>query len=154
MSLNALYDEQIVEHSKSPRNHRKLETANRMAEGYNPLCGDHQIVYLQLEGDLIKDISFLSIGADKVKNCAISKASASMMTKTLKGKNIEEAKALFEKFHAMLMGTGEQDIAPDILGHLKVFSGVLEYPMRVKCATLPWHTMNAALKNEPLVSTE
>lgn len=154
MSVNSLYDEQIVEHSKSPRNHRKLDTANHMAEGYNPLCGDHQIVYLQLEGDLIKDISFLSIGADKVKNCAISKASASMMTKTLKGKKIEEAQALFETFHAMLMGTGEQETAPDILGHLKVFAGVQEYPMRVKCATLPWHTMHAALNNEPLISTE
>jgi nitrogen fixation NifU-like protein len=153
-SLNRLYDEQIVEHSKKPRNYRVMETANRRAEGQNPLCGDHQIVYLQIEDDVIKDISFVCIGEDDVKNCAISKASASMMTKTLKGKSRQEAEALFNEFHKMLTEELDVDSTPNKLGHLKVFSGVREFPVRVKCATLPWHTMRAALQGEDTATTE
>ena len=156
MSLaNVLYDEQIVFHSKKPKNHREMETANRKAEGNNPLCGDHQIVYLQIEDDVIRDISFLCLGPDKVKNCAISKASGSMMTRALKGKKREEAEILFEEFHRMLMGLLDEENEPNHLGEdLKVFAGVREFPMRVKCATLPWHTMHAALNNKEIVSTE
>ncbi|HXD30270.1 MAG TPA: SUF system NifU family Fe-S cluster assembly protein [Pyrinomonadaceae bacterium] len=150
---NFLYDEQIVEHSKKPRNHRRMENANRFAEGHNPLCGDHQIVYLLVEDDVIKDISFLSVGADSVKNCAISKASASMMTKALKGKNLPEVETLFAEFHQMLTSATLEEVTP-ILGHLRVFAGVREFPMRVKCATLPWHTLKAALNQESIVSTE
>lgn len=153
-SAHALYDEQIVEHSKKPRNHKRLETANYFAEGHNPLCGDHQIVYLQVEDNTIKDISFLCIGADSVKNCAISKASASMMTRILKGKTRQEVESLFNEFHGMLTGTFDEETTPNKLDHLKVFAGVREFPMRVKCATLPWHTMHAALNGQEKVSTE
>ena len=153
-SIRALYDEQIVEHSKKPRNHKRLETANHMAEGHNPLCGDHQIVYLQVEDDIVKDIRFLCIGADAVKNCAISKASASMMTRILKGKTRQEVETLFAEFHGMLTGTLDEETTSNDLGHLKVFAGVREFPMRVKCATLPWHTMHAALNEQEKVSTE
>ena len=152
--IHALYDEQIVEHSKKPRNYREMSTANRTAEGHNPLCGDHQVIYLQLEDDVVKDISFICIGADEVKNCAISKASASMMTKRLKGMNRAEVEALFQEFHGMLIGSTEDETKSNNLGHLTVFAGVRNFPVRVKCATLPWHTMRAALNNEPLVSTE
>src|SRR5437868_12620067 len=130
-SLRKLYDEQIVEHSKKPRNYRAMETANRKAEGHNPFCGDHQIVYLQVEGDVIKDISFVCIGEDDEKNCAISKASASMMTKNLKGKTRQEAEALFRAFHKMLTAEFDVDSAPNNLGHIKVFSGVREFSVRV-----------------------
>jgi nitrogen fixation NifU-like protein len=153
-SALALYDEQIVEHSKKPRNHRRIENANHMAEGHNPLCGDHQIVYLQVEDDIIQDISFLAVGEDKVKNCAISKASASMMTRVLKGKRRAEAEALFNEFHGMLTGKFDEETTANNLGHLKAFSGVREFPMRVKCATLPWHTMHAALNDQRVTSTE
>lgn len=153
-SALALYDEQIVEHSKKPRNHRRIETANHMAEGHNPLCGDHQIVYLLVENDIIKDISFLAIGEDKVKNCAISKASASMMTRVLKGKKRDEVEILFNEFHGMLTGKLDEETTPNNLGHLKAFAGVRDFPMRVKCATLPWHTMHAALNNQEITSTE
>jgi nitrogen fixation protein NifU and related proteins len=153
-SLLALYDEQIVEHSKKPRNHRELETANRVAEGYNPLCGDHQMVYLFMEDDVIRDISFLAIGEDNVKNCAISKASASMMTRILKGKSREEAEQLFDEFHRMLIGELDEEATANRLGYLKAFAGVRQFPTRVKCATLPWHTMHAALNKEPSASTE
>ncbi len=143
--LRQLYQELILDHSKKPRNFRKLEGANRSAEGYNPLCGDKVTIYAQIEDGLVKDISFQGSG------CAISTASASMMTATLKGKTLVEAEALFERFHRML--TGQPD--PGDLGKLAVFSGVSEFPVRVKCATLAWHTLHAALegKEEP-VSTE
>jgi nitrogen fixation NifU-like protein len=153
-SLKRLYDEQIVEHSKKPRNYRAIETANRKAEGRNPLCGDHQIVYLQVEDDVIKDISFVCLGEDDEKNCAISKASASMMTRALKGKTLKEAEALFSEFHKMLTEDSDLDSGSDSLGHLKVFAGVREFPVRVKCATLPWHTMHAALEGEDTATTE
>jgi len=147
--LRELYQDVIIEHSKSPRNYRALATANRKAEGYNPLCGDRFTVYLELEGDAIRDVSFQGAG------CAISKASASMMTQVLKGKTRAEAEAMFERFHQMV--TGQAPAGDEAsLGKLAVFSGVCEFPMRVKCATLAWHTLHAALegKVETPVSTE
>ncbi|HYM09757.1 MAG TPA: SUF system NifU family Fe-S cluster assembly protein [Bryobacterales bacterium] len=145
--LRQLYQEVILDHNKKPRNFHKMEDANRHAEGYNPLCGDKITVYLKLEDGVVKDISFEGSG------CAISTASASMMTAALKGKTTAEAEALFEKFHRML--TGRPDAGGADLGKLAVFSGVCEFPIRVKCATLAWHTVHAALEGagEP-VSTE
>jgi len=151
--LNDLYQDVILEHSKSPRNYRQLASANRKAEGFNPLCGDHFTVYLDLEGDSIRDISFQGSG------CAISKASASMMTQMLKGKTRAQADEMFHRFHALVTEgpSANGDAASDesTLGKLKVFSGVSEFPVRVKCATLAWHTLNAALEGtqEP-ISTE
>jgi nitrogen fixation protein NifU and related proteins len=147
--LRDLYQEVILDHGKRPRNFRELPGANRRAEGYNPLCGDRETVYLQLEGDRLRDLSFQGAG------CAISTASASMMTESLKGKSRAEAEALFQRFHDLI--TGEQKAPPDgpSLGKLEVFSGVREYPVRIKCATLPWHTLKAALAGgEQTVSTE
>lgn len=147
--LRELYQEVILDHSKRPRNFQKLEDANRTAEGYNPLCGDQITVYLRLENDVIRDISFQGSG------CAISKASASMMTASLKGKTKAEAKVLFEKFHHMVTGRGDTTLDPVELGKLAAFSGVCEFPVRVKCATLPWHTLHAALEGKgETVSTE
>jgi nitrogen fixation protein NifU and related proteins len=145
--LRELYQDVILEHSKAPRNFRELEPANHKAEGFNPLCGDHFTIYLNLEGDSIQDVSFQGSG------CAISKASASMMTQSLKGKTRAEAVQLFEKFHDLV--TGHANGNRDDLGKLAVFSGVSEFPVRVKCATLAWHTLQAALegKQDP-VSTE
>ncbi len=147
--VNDLYQQVILDHYKRPRNYLKLPDANRKAEGHNPLCGDEITVYLHLEGDVIKDISFEGAG------CAISKASASMMTATLKGKTKIEAKLLFDKFHKMVTGNREGSGDPAGLGKLEVFCGVSEFPVRVKCASLAWHTLNAALdgKGEP-VTTE
>jgi nitrogen fixation protein NifU and related proteins len=147
--LSELYQEVILDHNKKPRNFQKLEDANRKAEGYNPLCGDQITVYLRLEDGVIQDISFQGLG------CAISKASASMMTTSLKGKTQSEAEVLFERVHKML--TRELDAKADLqgLGKLTVLSGVCEFPTRVKCATLAWHTLRAALKEEGTpVSTE
>ena len=146
--LRDLYQEIILEHSKQPRNYRALPAANHKAEGYNPLCGDHFTVYLNLEGDTIRDVSFEGSG------CAFSKASASMMTQALKGKSRAEAEKLFERFHKLVTGHAEAN-GTEALGKLAAFSGVSEFPVRVKCATLAWHTLQAALKDqqEP-VSTE
>jgi nitrogen fixation protein NifU and related proteins len=145
--LRELYQELILEHSKAPRNYRQLAEANCKAEGYNPLCGDHFTVYVQTSGDWIQDISFQGSG------CAISKASASMMTQSLKGKTTHEAKELFENFHRTV--TGEKNGASGQLGKLSVFAGVAEFPTRVKCATLAWHTLEAALEGkQDSVSTE
>ncbi len=147
--LNELYQEMILDHNQRPRNFAKLDGANRQAEGYNPLCGDHLTVYLKLEGDVIQDISFQGSG------CAISKASASMMTAALKGKTRNEATALFKEVHKMLTGTQDGTIDWQTIGKLKVLSGVFQFPVRVKCATLPWHTLNAALEGkEETISTE
>ena len=145
--LLELYQDVILEHSKAPRNYRQLATANHKAEGYNPLCGDHFTLYLDLKGDSIHDISFQGSG------CAISKASASMMTQSVKGKTREEAEKLFEQFHKLVTGQANGNQAD--LGKLAVFSGVSQFPVRVKCATLAWHTLQAAMegKQEP-VSTE
>jgi len=146
--LRDLYQEVILEHSKAPRNYRELAGANQHAEGYNPLCGDHFTVYLNVDGDSIRDITFQGSG------CAISKASASMMTQALKGKNKAEAQRLFERFHK-LVTTGEANGDRPELGKLAVFSGVSEFPVRVKCATLAWHTLQAALEGkQDKVSTE
>lgn len=146
--LRDLYQEVILEHSKAPRNFRRLDAANQKAEGFNPLCGDHFTVYLDVEDDFIRDITFQGSG------CAISKASASMMTQAVKGKSKAEAHELFQTFHK-LVTTGQANAEKSELGKLAVFSGVSEFPVRVKCATLAWHTLEAALegKQEP-VSTE
>ena len=148
--LRELYQEVILDHNKKPRNFGALETANRHADGHNPLCGDQISVYLKLNGDVIEDIRFQGQG------CAISKASASMMTSALKGKTLPEAEAIFESFHEMVAGPEElEEEEVEALGKLAVFSGVREYPARVKCASLAWHTLHAALENdEQPVSTE
>jgi nitrogen fixation protein NifU and related proteins len=146
--LRELYQEVILEHNRAPRNFHPMAKANRKAEGDNPLCGDHFVVYLQLEGESIRDISFEGTG------CAISKASASMMTQILKGKTVADAQKLFERFHQMVTGKAPVDGDPGALGKLAVFSGVSEFPVRVKCATLAWHTMQAALEGKAETSTE
>ncbi len=146
--LSELYQQVILDHNKKPRNFHKLEAANRTAEGYNPLCGDQLKVYLDLEDNVVKDISFEGSG------CAISKASASMMTQAIKGKTRAEAETLFNEFHKMVTGEMNEETEPNHLGRLTIFSGVREFPARVKCATLSWHTMHAALKGEETVSTE
>lgn len=147
--LRDLYQEVLLDHYKRPRNFQKLEGANGAAEGYNPLCGDQVTVYLLLEDGVIRNISFQGSG------CAISKAAASMMTASLKGKTKAEAEALFERFHHMLTGEPASTADPVELGKLSVFSGVREFPVRVKCATLPWHTLRAALQGKrETVSTE
>ncbi len=145
--LSELYQEVILDHNKSPRNFRKLEDANRMAEGYNPLGGAQFTVYLKLEGDVIKEISFQGAG------CAISKASASMMTASLKGKTEAEAKALFDRVHKMLLGELDMKSGEQNLGKLSLLSGVCQFPARVKCASLSWHTLQAALKGAGGVAT-
>ena len=146
--LNDLYQEVILEHNKNPRNFREIENADRTADGNNPLCGDALRVYVDLEDDKVKDVAFKGSG------CAISKASASMMTQVVKGKSKEEAEILFDEFHRMV--TGKLDIEQDEnhLGKLRIFAGVLEFPARVKCASLSWHTLHAALQGEEAVSTE
>ncbi len=145
--LRDLYQEVILEHSKHPRNFRELESANHHAEGFNPLCGDHFTIYVDVEDGRIRDIAFQGSG------CAISKASASMMTQALKGKTTQEAEALFQKFHHVV--TGKNGTESSDLGKLTVFAGVSEFPVRVKCATLAWHALNAALHGQQqAVSTE
>jgi len=143
--LTDLYQQVILDHSKSPRNFHKLENANRTAQGHNPLCGDHYTIYAVMDGDVIKDIAFQGSG------CAISKASASILTDSLKGKTKAEVKALFDKVHEMVT-TGKSN---DGLGKLAVFAGVHRFPARVKCAILPWHAVVAAVegRQEP-VTTE
>jgi nitrogen fixation protein NifU and related proteins len=146
--LSELYQQVILDHNKKPRNFRRLETANRTAEGYNPLCGDHLTVYMQLEDEVVKDVSFEGSG------CAISKAAASMMTQSVKGKTKQEAETLFNEFHRMVTGELDEETTPNNLGRLKIFSGVRDFPARVKCASLSWHTMHAALNNQEITSTE
>jgi len=147
--LRELYQELIIDHSKRPPNFRVLEGADRKAEGFNPLCGDKVTVYLELDNGRINNIGFQG------KGCAISTASASVMTETLKGKTLAEAEALFGIFHDLVMGKPPAGGKAPELGKLAVFSGVSEFPVRVKCATLAWHTLNAALKDTgETVSTE
>jgi nitrogen fixation NifU-like protein len=145
--LDDLYQEVILDHNKSPRNFRAMAEANRKAEGYNPLCGDHVTVYLRLEDGLIKDISFQGSG------CAISKASASLMTAELKGKSEKQAHELFDNVRKML--TGETNGSEDAgrVGKLAILSGVAKFPARVKCASLAWHTVNAALAGDDRPAT-
>ena len=146
--LSELYQQVILYHHKKQRNFRKLETANHSAEGYNPLCGDQLTIYLNLEGDQVKEVAFEGSG------CAISKAAASMMTQAVKGKSKEQAEELFQEFHSMVTGELNEETEENNLGNLKIFAGVREFPVRVKCATLAWHTLHAALNKENQVSTE
>jgi nitrogen fixation NifU-like protein len=144
--VHDLYQEIILDHSKRPRNRHSMEDANRAAEGYNPLCGDKLKLFLKVEGDIVRDASFEGSG------CAISTASASLMTESLKGKTRAEAMKLIEKFHELL--TTDTPVSQD-LGKLVVFCGVRDYPARVKCATLAWHTLKSALnENGETATTE
>ena len=146
--LSELYQDTILEHNKNPRNFREIEGAQYTADGNNPLCGDALRVYVTMDGDKVSDVAFKGSG------CAISKASASMMTQTVKGKTKDEAETLFDEFHRMVTGGLDADVDENHLGKLKIFAGVLEFPARVKCASLSWHTLNAALHGEEVVSTE
>lgn len=146
--LRDMYQEVILEHAKSPRNYRAMESPSNHAEGYNPLCGDRCSVFINTKDGVIQDISFEGSG------CAISRASASMMTQSLKGKTLREAEEMFHGFHDLVTGQNGNGTQPDI-GKLKVFAGVSEFPARVKCATLAWHTLQAALHGESApVTTE
>jgi len=144
--LRELYQQVILDHNKNPRNFKKLESANRTAEGYNPLCGDHYTFFVEMDGDTIRDLGFQGAG------CAISKASASVMSSTLKGKTRDEAHALFDGFHKMIKGEVKPDEIEN-LGRLAAFSGVSEFPTRIKCASLAWHTMNSVLNEDASVVT-
>lgn len=152
--LRELYQEVILDHSKNPRHFREMPEANHYANGHNPLCGDRVTVYLHVLGDVVEDVSFKGAG------CSISTASASMMADALRGRSIEEVTALFDRFHELVTAepasaAEARDVAADSeLGKLAVFSGVSEFPMRVKCASLPWHTMKAALEGAAKASTE
>lgn len=138
--LTELYQELVLDHNSRPRNFRKISDASYSAEGYNPLCGDRVTVYVQVEDGVVKDVSFQGSG------CAISRASASMMTEGVKGKTLAEARALFDKFHQQVAGDAAHDDDED-LGDLEAFAGIREYPSRVKCAVLGWHTLKAAIDN-------
>ncbi len=147
--LRELYQQVILDHNKSPRNFKILETANHYAEGYNPLCGDRIDVYVKLDDDKIEEISFMGSG------CAISKASASLMSTMVKGKTIDEAEKIFEKFHHLITGKLDEEVNTDEVGKLAVFAGVREFPSRIKCASLAWHTLISALKEKnKTVTTE
>ncbi len=146
--LRELYQQVILDHNRSPRNFRELPAATRRVEGYNPLCGDHYTVFVALDGDQIRDVSFTGNG------CAISKASASVMTSSVKGKRTDEAQRMFDIFHKLVTGE-DAGLSEAELGRLAAFSGVSEFPARVKCATLAWHTLKSALDGqEEVVSTE
>jgi nitrogen fixation protein NifU and related proteins len=146
--LSELYQEILLEHNSKPRNFRKLEDANHTADGYNPLCGDQITLYLKVEGNVITDVGF------QVSGCAISRASASMMTQSVKGQKLEKAEEIFDEFHKMLTSRGA-DLDYDKLGDLDMLSGVAEYPARIKCAVLAWHTLHAALEGKAeTVTTE
>jgi nitrogen fixation NifU-like protein len=144
-----LYQEVILDHNKNPRNFREIKEADYVKEGLNPLCGDHYTLYLILKDDIIEDIAFKGAG------CAISKASASLMSSVMKGKTRKEAEKIFQLFHKVVTGELDPHDHLDELGKLAAFAGVAEFPMRVKCATLAWHTLHAALSEEDgLVTTE
>jgi nitrogen fixation NifU-like protein len=148
-AIRELYQQVILDHNKSPRNYHAMPDATRAVDGYNPLCGDHYKVYVRIDNDIIRDISFEGAG------CAISKASASVMSSMVKGKTVQEAESLFGEFHRLVTGkpAGDDDI--ERLGKLAAFAGVSEYPARVKCASLAWHTMHSALSShDASVSTE
>jgi nitrogen fixation NifU-like protein len=138
-SLRELYQEVILDHNRSPRNFRAMEDATRSVEGYNPLCGDHYTIYVRVQDGRIADVSFTGAG------CAISKASASMMSAVMKGKTVEEADALYRSFHRLVKGEGGEE---DAVGKLAAFAGVSEFPARVKCASLAWHTLHSALAED------
>ena len=144
--LRELYQQVILDHNRNPRNFKELPAASKKVEGYNPLCGDHYTVFVELDGDVIKDVSFTGNG------CAISKSSASVMTTTVKGKRTDEVERLFDIFHKLV--TGETvGLSEAELGRLAAFSGVSEFPARVKCAILAWHTLHSALQDEQEVVT-
>ena len=146
--LRELYQQVILDHNKNPRNYHEMGNATAKVDGYNPLCGDHYTVFLNVDGDVIKDVSFTGNG------CAISKASASVMSSTVKGKTKDEAERLFDTFHRLVTGDSSGLSAAD-LGRLAAFSGVSEFPARVKCATLAWHTLRSAMsEKKEVVSTE
>lgn len=142
----SLYEQVIIDHNKSPRNFRALDEPTGFAEGHNPLCGDQVVVYVRMEGDVIADVSFTGNG------CAISKASASLMTSVLKGKTRQEAEAYHLKFHRMLTADASAPDAAADMGKLEALRGVRDYPVRIKCATLAWHALAAAIEgqNEPI----
>lgn len=147
--LRELYQEIILDHNKNPRNFHKMDNATRVVDGRNPLCGDHYTIYLLLQDDVVRDISFEGAG------CAISKASGSLMSSILKGKKREEAVKIFHLFHQVVTGEIKAEDHLSELGKLAAFAGVAEYPVRVKCATLPWHAMYSALKGKVnSISTE
>jgi nitrogen fixation NifU-like protein len=147
--LRELYQQVILEHCRSPRNFKELDGASHSAEGYNPLCGDQITVFVELDGDRIVDIAFKGSG------CAISKASASLMTGAVKGKTLAEAEEMFGRFRDMVTSEHDANVDEDAMGKLAVLSGVREFPVRVKCATLAWHTLQAALREDAeSVSTE
>jgi nitrogen fixation NifU-like protein len=147
--LRDLYQEVILDHNRQPHNFRPMEGANHHAEGFNPLCGDRLSLYLKVEDGVIRDASFEGTG------CAISKASASMMTDSVKGKTLDEVRGLFEDFHEMVTRSGGAPAGAERLGKLAVFEGVRQYPARVKCASLAWHTLRSAIDaKDEIVSTE
>jgi nitrogen fixation NifU-like protein len=147
-SRSELYQQVILDHNKSPRNFKELPNPTHFAEGYNPLCGDHLKIYLHVSNNIVDEVSFVGDG------CAISKASASMMTSSVKGKTIQEVEQLFKEFHKLVVGDLKPDKDKHSLGKLAIFSGIWQYPSRVKCASLCWHAMNGALHDEKTVSTE
>ena len=147
-NLNELYQEILLEHNNKPRNFRKLEDANRQADGYNPLCGDRITLYLKVEEDVITDVAFQGVG------CAISRASASMLTQSVKGQTLDKAEEIFDGFHTMITEP-EAEVDYDALGDLEMLSGVSAFPTRIKCAILAWHTLHAALEGQgDAVTTE
>jgi nitrogen fixation NifU-like protein len=146
VNLDDLYQEVILDHNRRPRNFRRIEGSSHHAEGYNPLCGDRVNVFVRVEADRIADLAFEGSG------CAISKASASLMTDRLKGCTVEEARQLFERFHRMITTPTDQSV--EDLGKLSALAGVREFPVRVKCASLAWHTLKAALDKQEITSTE
>lgn len=140
--LGELYQQVILDHNRQPRNYHEIDGSNRQAEGYNPLCGDRLTLYAKIENGVIRDVGFIGSG------CAISKASASMMTEAIKGKPLAEVEKIFKSFHGLVTEDEPEEGEQTDLGKLVVFSGVREFPMRVKCATLAWHTLRAALENQ------
>jgi len=144
--LNDLYQEVILDHNRRPRNFHAIADATHSAEGYNPLCGDRLTLFVQIEGDRIADVAFEGSG------CAISKASASLMTEAVKGRTVADARALFERFHTMVTTAPDEPV--NDLGKLSVLAGVREFPIRVKCASLAWHTLKAALASEKKATSE
>ena len=145
--LDDLYQEVIMDHNRRPRNFRKPSDTNRQVDGFNPLCGDQMTLYLVVENDKVADVGFQAVG------CAISKASASMMTECIKGLSLEDAEEVFTEFHKMIT---QEDFDPDLLGDAELLQGVSRYPARIKCAALSWHALNSALvdSEEKTVTTE
>lgn len=146
--IQSLYQQVILDHNKNPRNFGPLLSANHSADGLNPLCGDDITVHLSIENNIIKEISFEGSG------CAIAKSSASIMTTVLKGKSIKQAEQLFTDFHFVVTAPLDAELNDDLLGKMAVFTGVREFPARVKCASLAWHTMQSALHGNDIASTE